>query len=277
MSTKKILIIEDEEFLSEMYKMKFMQEGYRVFVADNGLEGIELAKKEKPDLILLDLVLPNMDGYKVLKELKGKEETKNIKIYILSNLGQNGEINKGFTGGADGYLVKANLTPSQLAENVGRIFNGQTVGVKKRVDTLVVKKKPVAELTEGLVKSRGISILLIEDEDAIIEMYKMRLKKEGYEVEIAKNGAWGIKRAKERKFDIIIMDMMMPAMNGYRAIEELKSGEETKDVPIIVLSNSAQDKEIERAKECGAACYLLKSQITPARLVKEIEKVLKNS
>lgn len=271
MSTKKILIIEDEEALSEIYKMKFEQEGYEVLSANDGTEGINLAKKKKPDLILLDLVLPGMSGYKVLEELRAAEETKNIKVYILSNLGQNGEINKGFEDGADGYMIKANLTPSQLAENVEKIFDGQSVGVKRRT----VAPAPEGEAGEETVEDNGIAILLIEDEEAIIEMYKLRLKKGGFRVEIAKNGAWGIKRAKQKKFDVIIMDMMMPAMNGYKAIKELKIDEKTKDVPIIVLSNSAQDKDVERAKEFGAASYLLKSGITPARLVKEIEKALK--
>lgn len=254
-----------------MYKMKFEQEGYQVLVASDGEEGIALAKAKKPDLILLDLVLPKMDGYKVLQKLRTDQGTRGIKIYILSNLGQNGEINKGFEDGADGYMVKANLTPSQLVENVEKIFDGQSVGVKRRVVALT----PAEKAKKEVIRDNGVSILLIEDEEAIIEMYKLRLAKGGFRVEIAKNGAWGIKRAKEKKFDVIIMDMVMPAMNGYRAIKELKTDAKTKDVPIIVLSNSAQDKDVERAREFGAACYLLKSGITPARLVKEIEKAVK--
>ncbi|MDD5071873.1 MAG: response regulator [Patescibacteria group bacterium] len=274
MSIKKILIIEDEDALSEIYKMKFEQEGYRVFSASDGEEGIAAAKKAKPDLILLDLVLPKMDGYEVLKKLRKEEREGKSKVYILSNLGQNGEIKKGFANGADGYMVKANLTPSQLVKNVEKIFAGQNVGVKKRILAPMIEEgKKEEEKRE--IKNKGVEILLIEDEGAIIEMYKLRLAREGYGVEVAKNGAWGIRRAKEKKFDVIIMDMMMPAMNGYRAIKELKTSEETKDIPIIVLSNSAQDKDIERAKECGAAGYLLKSRITPARLVKEIERIIK--
>ncbi len=129
---KKILIIEDEEFLVDMYKMKFESEGYEVMVAYNGEDGIRIAQEKKPDLILLDIVMPKMDGFQVLKKLKGNEMTKDIKVYVLSNLGQNGEIDQGFTDGADGYMIKAELTPSQLVENLKKIFSGQTVGVKKR-------------------------------------------------------------------------------------------------------------------------------------------------
>jgi CheY-like chemotaxis protein len=284
----KILIIEDEEFLVDMYKMKFKSEGYKVMVAYNGEDGIRVAREQKPDLILLDLVMPKMDGYQVLKELKSNNTTKDLKVYILSNLGQNGEIDQSFIDGADGYMLKSNLTPRQLVENVEKIFTGQTVGIRKRQMEIEKKKNNLA-LKQSLeqdalvkdktgdfstVKDNGIAILLIEDEEAIIDMYKLRLEKEGIRVEVAKNGAWGLKLAKEKDFDIIVMDMVMPAMNGYDAIKELKKNNKTKAVPIIVLSNSAQEEDIAEAKKLGAAVYLLKSQITPAKLVGEIRKVL---
>lgn len=275
---KKILIVEDEEALSSMYKMKFEHEGFIAIVAENGPDGIAIAKKENPDLIFLDLVLPGMSGYEILKELREDEETKSLKIYILSNLGQDEEINKSFVDGADGYLVKADLTPSQLVESARRIFDGQRVGLKRKTVASPVKnfERVGTEKKEALrqAQGEGISVLLIEDDAAIVDMYGLYLKKEGCRVEIAKNGAWGIKQAKEKKFDIIIMDMMMPAMNGYQALKDLKKNKETKNVPVIVMSNSAQDKEMDKAKSCGAVCYLLKSQITPARLKKEIEKAL---
>jgi len=347
--SKKILIVEDEEALLDMYKLKFEQAGYQVIVAEDGLSGLELARKELPDLILLDLILPEMDGYQVLGELKKDDRTKKIKVYIISNLGQNDEINKSFNSGANGYLIKANLTPSQLIEKVNQIFNGQEVGVKRA--GVVVNKKQAIKPAETLVKKdqsaqfgsseparikilliedeevivnmyklrfakagyevetalngawglkiasqkpfdiiimdmvmpamfgssepAKIKILLIEDEEVIVNMYKLRFIKAGYEVETARNGAWGLKLANQKPFDIIIMDMVMPAMDGYEAIKRLKSDDKTKNIPVIVISNSAQDADIERAKQCGAVNYLLKSQITPARLVKEVEKFVK--
>jgi len=83
MTNKKILIIEDENFLLDMYRMKFEKEGYTVFTSLTGEEGVRIAQKEKPDLILLDLVMPKMDGYQVLKKLKADKRTKDIKVYIF--------------------------------------------------------------------------------------------------------------------------------------------------------------------------------------------------
>jgi DNA-binding response OmpR family regulator len=263
----KILIVEDEQFLSDMYKLKFEHDGYEAIVARDGQEGLDLAKKEKPDLILLDLVLPILDGFKVLAKLKQDSDTKDIKVFIFSNLGQENEVKTGKKTGADGYFIKANMTPGQLMEKVNAILNSQQVVKKGKIihDKNFENKIP---------EKKQIKILLIEDEEAIANMYKMRFDKEGFQIELARNGAWGLKLARQKKFDIILLDMVMPAMNGYEAIKILKSDNNTKDVPIIILSNSAQDGDIKKAKKLGAASYLLKSIITPAKLVEEVKKFL---
>ena len=114
----KVLIVEDEESLAQMYQIKFEHEGYEVFVANDGSSGIESAQKEKPDIILLDIILPKKDGFTVLKELKAEKSTNAIKVIMLTNLGQDEDIAKGKKFGAVDYLVKANLTPAQLVDKV---------------------------------------------------------------------------------------------------------------------------------------------------------------
>ena len=115
---QKILIIEDDPYLSEMYKMKFELEGYIVLVARDGQEGVDSAFTTKPDIILLDLVMPIKDGYHVIKELKENDKTKAIPVLVLSNLGQVDEIKKAMNDGAEKYLIKANITPEQLLKEV---------------------------------------------------------------------------------------------------------------------------------------------------------------
>jgi len=131
---KKILIIEDESYLLDMYKTKFRQAGYEVDGTTDGAEGIQMAEKMLPDLVLLDLVMPGMDGYEVLEKIKKNPKTKGAKAYILSNLGQNGEIKKGFQSGADGYLIKSDFTPGELAKAIDKIFQGEPVGADKKSD-----------------------------------------------------------------------------------------------------------------------------------------------
>ena len=248
-----------------MYKIKFEQEGYDVFVAPDGIKGLEAAQKEKPDIILLDLVMPKVDGYQVLQALKGNPDTRNIKVYVLSNLVQDTEVNKAFALDADGYLVKASMTPSQLADNVKKILSGEKVGLQKKNKNHEVAKEE---------QEKNKNILLIEDEDAIANMYKLQLETENFKVDVANNGAWGIKLAKEKKYDIILLDMIMPAMNGYDAMKQIKGDGLSKNTPIIILSNSGQDKDVRQAKNMGANAYLIKSSITPTTLVREIKKII---
>lgn len=114
----KVLLIEDDKMIVEMYSLKFGQESYNVVTAENGKLGLESAKKEKPDIILLDIILPQMDGFTVLKELKSNDSTKNIPVVLLTNLGQDGDVRKGLELGAIDYLIKANYTPSQVVAKV---------------------------------------------------------------------------------------------------------------------------------------------------------------
>lgn len=105
---KKILFIEDEPNLQKAIGELLKQEGYEIFGALDGEAGLEAAKKEEPDLILLDLILPKKDGFEVLKELKADEKLKNTPVIILTNLEGTGDVEKALDLGATTYLVKAN-------------------------------------------------------------------------------------------------------------------------------------------------------------------------
>lgn len=120
--TIKVLIVEDDPILSDMYNMRFREESYEIFNARNGQEALEVAQKEKPDVILLDVIMPLMDGFSALKELKSNASTKNIKVVMLTNLGQKEDIEKGKELGAADYFIKANFTPTQLVEKVQGIL-----------------------------------------------------------------------------------------------------------------------------------------------------------
>jgi len=114
----KILLIEDDATLVEMYEMKFKESEFEILVADRGAQGLEIAEKQVPDIILLDIILPEMDGFAILRELKKDEKTKRIPVLLLSNLGQDSDIEKGKKLGAEDYLVKANYTPTQVVDMV---------------------------------------------------------------------------------------------------------------------------------------------------------------
>lgn len=113
---KTILLVEDDEALVDMYLTKFKAEGLSHIFAKNGEDGLALAKKDLPALILLDIMMPKLDGFSVLAELKKDPKTKDIPVIILSNLGQDSDLTKGKELGAIDYVVKASMTPSQIVD-----------------------------------------------------------------------------------------------------------------------------------------------------------------
>jgi DNA-binding response OmpR family regulator len=119
----KILLIEDDPFLLSMYSTKFEFENYLVATAENGVKGLLAAEKENPDIILLDILMPEMNGFEVLEKLKKNNLTKNIPVIILSNLNQKDEIEKGLAIGADDYLIKAHFMPSEVVDKIKKVLN----------------------------------------------------------------------------------------------------------------------------------------------------------
>lgn len=119
---KKILFVEDESALQKTLGQALGQEGYEVISALNGKKGLKLAKSETPDLILLDLILPKLDGFEVLKELREDSCTQKIPIIILTNLERMKDINRALEMGATTYLVKANYSLEDIVQKINKVL-----------------------------------------------------------------------------------------------------------------------------------------------------------
>jgi len=118
---KKILLVEDDPFLVDIYNLKLKEDGFFVSVAVDGDDCLKKLKEEKPDIILLDIVLPNVDGWEVLRKIRKENDLKDVKVVILSNLGQRAEVEKGLDLGAIKYLIKAHYTPTEVVEEIKKI------------------------------------------------------------------------------------------------------------------------------------------------------------
>ena len=114
----KVLLIDDDPFILEMYVLKLKTAGFDVEAASSGKEGLERIKMFQPDLLLLDIVMPVMDGFDILQELKKSPPPNPLKIVLLSNLGQKEDIERGLALGANDYIVKANFTPGEVVAKI---------------------------------------------------------------------------------------------------------------------------------------------------------------
>jgi len=118
----KILLVEDDTFLLGMYATKFELDGFKVITAEDGEKAVRSALKELPDVILLDIILPKLNGFEVLKQLKQEPTTAKIPIILLTNLSQKDEIEQGLKIGAVDYLIKAHFMPSEVVEKIKKVL-----------------------------------------------------------------------------------------------------------------------------------------------------------
>ena len=119
---KKILLIEDEKILSDMYQDKFSKAGFKVITSYEAEEGFELAKKEKPDLIVLDILLPRENGIMFLEKMKKEQDISSIPVLILSNFDEPDTKAKADKLGVEGYMIKSNHTPQEIITEIKKIL-----------------------------------------------------------------------------------------------------------------------------------------------------------
>lgn len=122
--TALLLVAEDDQFYANLYRTKLEKEGFRVLVAQNGRETLEILRKSNPDLIILDLVMPEMDGFEVLKKLREEKDIRNVPVIILSNLGQPEDIERAKQLGVFKYIIKSNVSIHQMVESVEEALAG---------------------------------------------------------------------------------------------------------------------------------------------------------
>jgi DNA-binding response OmpR family regulator len=258
---KKILVIEDEDSLLMAIKAKLELEGYEVLSADNGEEGEKLLKKEHPDLLLLDILLPKRDGFEVMRDLV-KEGVK-LPIIIISNSGQPVEIERAKKLGAVDYLVKADFSPSEVVEKVKKIIK----------PNVVESEEKNANVSQP--GSQKIKVLIIEDDEFLRGVISQKLEKEGFETEAVVDAREAFESFKTKKPHIILLDLILPGMDGYEFLSRIKKNPDLSAIPVIVLSNLGEGEDIDRARNLGAADYLVKANFTPSEIVEKLRKALR--
>lgn len=117
-----VLLVEDDEFLAELYATKLTLEGFEIALATDGEKAVRLLEQKKPDLVLLDIVLPKLDGFEVLKRIKENPSTQGVPVILLTNLSQKDEVAKGLALGAVDYLIKAHFMPSEVIAKIKHVL-----------------------------------------------------------------------------------------------------------------------------------------------------------
>jgi len=248
----KILIVEDEEALRQTLQFKLSHEGYEVVTAEDGIQGLEQIKTTKPDVVLLDILMPKLDGFGVLERLHTEGTIPQLPVIIISNSGQPVEIERALKLGARDYLVKAEFSPDEVLEKVHKVMGQPTT----------------SPATNGRV-------LIVEDDQFLRDLMERKLKKEGFTVDTAIEGDTGLQKIAATKPDLVLLDIILPGLDGFSILEKLKQNPEVANIPVILLTNLGQRDDVEKGLRLGAAGYLVKAHFTPGDIVEKVKAVLK--
>jgi CheY-like chemotaxis protein len=219
--------------------------GYRVEIARNGSDAVEMAKRLHPNVITLDLLLPVKDGWQVLKELKRHPLCKHIPVIIVSILD---EKNLGFSLGAVDYFVKP-VNRDDLIQALDRVH----------ILPRSVKQRP--------------SVLIIDDDRAATDLIQVILESEGYRVFKAFQGGEGVELAARERPDLIILDLVMPETSGFSVAFQLKQIPATREIPIIILTAMEIDEETHEQLGAYVSGLMSKTAFTKRDLLREIGNI----
>ena len=282
---KKILIMEDEKILQDLLKKKLEKEGHDVLAVDDGEEGLKVIGDYMPDLLLLDIMMPKVDGFEVLEKIKKDEILSSIPVIIISNSGQPVEIKRAISLGIADYIVKVDFDPDEVIEKVKKFFADPNYAqTKKNSDVADVNKKEEEEEEEEIIGEKvvkkeenktGARVLLVEDDDFLRKICKTKMEREGFNVSVAINGKEALKKIIKGDPQIVLLDIILPIMDGFEVLKRVKEDSSKSSIPIIMLTNLGQESEIEKGFKLGAEDYIVKAHLTVGEIIEKVKEILK--
>ena len=241
-----VLVIDDDTVVHDLMSRILSREGFNVVGAYSGDEGLLLARQIKPNIIILDVMMPTMDGWAVLAKLKEDDMINQIPVVMLSMVDNQ---SLGFALGATDYLTKP---------------------VDREKLITVLRQYHLRTDSQGPTK-----LLVVEDDEATRSILERTATKEGWKVQTAENGRVGLSRLAQEIPDLILLDLMMPEMDGMQFVSEMRRNEAWGHIPIIVVTAKTLTEDDRNQLRGQVESIVQKTEFTPIHLVTEIRNILK--
>jgi PAS domain S-box-containing protein len=237
-----VLVVDDDPTVRDMMRRHLAREGLHVVTAADGDEGLRIARRIKPSVITLDVVMPNTDGWDVLKTLKSEPTLSDIPVVMLTVID---EKNKGYTLGASDYIIKP-VNREQLLS--------------------VLNKYRSAEFTSR--------VLIVEDDPDMRQRLRDTLSEAGWEVDEAGNGRIALNRLRNVEPNLILLDLMMPEMDGFEFLAEFRKNREHQAIPVVVVTGADLTEEDHLNLNGGVEKILNKSAYSRDELFEEVRALI---
>jgi CheY-like chemotaxis protein/anti-sigma regulatory factor (Ser/Thr protein kinase) len=240
--TDRVLVIDDDADVRDMMRRFLSREGFDVVTARDGPEGIALARELQPSAVTLDVLMPGEDGWSVLKAFKSDPDLADLPVIMVTILD---ERTKGIALGASGYLAKP-----------------------------IDRAKLAAALAPYKAKGRLPAALVVEDDAAARVAIVRALREEGWEAIEAENGRIGLERLEARPVDLILLDLMMPEMDGFEFLARLRADPARDGVPVVVVTAAELSEDDRRRLEGGVVRILEKTACGREELLRRIRRLV---
>jgi DNA-binding response OmpR family regulator len=254
---KKVLIVEENPFIKGILSVKLKSEGYTVLVEEDNDKALEAMDSFRPDIVLIDLTVNESGGFDVLK---GKQEgdfadTPVIAIIPKRDAAHKESLKEHNVGE---FLVQDEFSPSELL---------------LKVESVLKHAKPVKEKGKGKSLA-GKKIMWVEDDSFLSSLIGKKLKVEGALLTHTSSGEKALEMIEDENPDLMLLDILLPGENGLEILERVRDTESVKDVPVILLSNYSQNKDMEKGAKLGVKKFLVKAAVSMDEIVEEIERAL---
>ena len=292
MGNKRILVVEDDVVLRDVLTEKLKQKGYDSFSVEDGELALTEIRRQKPDLILLDILMPKKGGMEVMEELNQDDDLKNIPIIIISNSGQPVEVQRARELGAKEFLIKAVFDPNEVLEKVQKVLKETTPdpepveGFDNKEETVnIIDLDENPKTTQGSgsntseYKHKGGQrrVLVVEDDKFLRELFVRKMFNEGFDVESAIDAEQVFEILANKKPEVILLDLILPGIDGFEILGKIKKDDNLKDIPVMVISNLGQKEDIDKAMALGAVDFLIKANYTLDEIITRVLTVLEDN
>lgn len=284
-----IVLLEDDEFLAEVIVRKLSAVGTNIKRFRNGLEGLAAIRQYTPDLVLLDIMMPIMNGYEVLQVMAEEHLIEEIPVMVVSNSGQPVEIDKVLKLGVRDYVVKVDFTPDEVLDKARAIlFNvkkskGQpvdeysTITTQSTASPAITPPQPIVSLAKpGTGQStslEALKVLVVEDDPLLKNLLAVKLTASGCLPLYVDDGLKAYDLAITFKPDVVLLDLMIPGMDGFGVLEKFQADPSLKTVPVFVFSNKSSEQDKQRAFSLGAKLFKQKAETNLSEVVNELYKL----
>ncbi len=249
-----ILLVEDNENNRDMLMRRLQKKGFDILTAIDGQQGIEIAEKSQPDLILMDMGLPILDGWEATRQIKSNINTKEIPIIGLSAHAMSADRKRAIDAGCCDYDTK----PVDI-DRLMRIIT-KNINIESLTAVQNVVDKP-HHFTQSVRKK--VVVLVADDDDNCLNLIDRFLENESSEIVLAKDGfeAWELLNSTQYEFDVAILDRQMPGLNGFEILQKMKKVERLKEIPVIFQTGLINVDDIRDGMQAGAYYYLTKPYV----------------